>query len=89
MDMTTELIDLELLSTSTNVERETRKLEFVLQQMQTALMALTSYEANDMVAKSRKDELASLDHFSGKVLCWNSKQGSNDLNSTCRATRKS
>ena len=32
-------------------------LEFVLQQMHTALMALTSYEANDTVANSRKKPL--------------------------------
>ena len=32
-------------------------LEFVLQQMHTALMALTSYEPNDLVANSRKNPL--------------------------------
>ena len=31
--------------------------EFVLQQMHTALMSLTSYEANDIVASSRKNPL--------------------------------
>ena len=30
-------------------------MEFVLQQMHTALMALTSQEANDIVANSRKN----------------------------------
>ena len=39
-EITTELIDLEFLPTSTNVERGVRNLEFVLQQMHTALMAL-------------------------------------------------
>ena len=34
-----------------------QNLEFVLQQMHTALMALTSYEANDIVADSRKNPL--------------------------------
>ena len=34
-------------------------LEFVLQQMHTALMALTSYEPNDIVANSRKNPLES------------------------------
>ena len=34
-----------------------QNLEFVLQQMHTALMALTSYEANDIVANSRKNPL--------------------------------
>ena len=32
-----------------------QNLEFVLQQMYTALMALTSYEANDTVANSRAE----------------------------------
>ena len=34
-----------------------QNLEFVSQQMHTALMALTSYEANDTVANSRKNPL--------------------------------
>ena len=34
-----------------------QNLEFVLQQMHTALIALTSYEANDIVANSRKNPL--------------------------------
>ena len=34
-----------------------RNLEFVLQQMHTVLMALTSHEANDIVANSRKNPL--------------------------------
>ena len=37
-----------------------QNLEFVLQQMHTALMALTSYEANDFVANSRKNSLEAL-----------------------------
>ena len=37
-----------------------QNLEFVLQQMHTALMFLTSYEANDIVAKSRKNPLEAL-----------------------------
>ena len=38
--------------------REVQNLEFVvLQQMHTTLMALTSYEATDMVANSRKNPL--------------------------------
>ena len=36
---------------------ECKTLKFVLQQMRTALMALTSYEANDIVANSRKNPL--------------------------------
>ena len=34
-----------------------QNLEFVLQLMYTALMALTSYEANDILANSRKNPL--------------------------------
>ena len=39
----------------TNVKRGVRNLEFVLQQMHTALMTLTTYDANDIVANSRKN----------------------------------
>ena len=56
-EITTELIDLEFLSTVTNVERGARNLKFVLHQMHTALMALTSYEASDTVVNSRKNPL--------------------------------
>ena len=56
-EITTELIELELLPTSVNVERGVHNLDFVLQQLHTALMALTSYEANDVVANSRKKPL--------------------------------
>ena len=52
-EITTAAIDLEFLPTATNQERGVQNLEFVLQQMHTALMALTSYEANDMVVNSR------------------------------------
>ena len=50
-------IDLEFLPTDTNEDRGVQNLEFVLQQMHTALMALTSYEENDIVANSRKNPL--------------------------------
>ena len=56
-EITTELIDWEFLPTATNQERGVQNLECVLQQMHTALMALTSYEANDIVANSRKNSL--------------------------------
>ena len=56
-EITTTAIDLELLPTVTNVERGVRNLELVLQQMHTALMALTWYEANDLVVNSRKNPL--------------------------------
>ena len=50
-------IALEFLPTVTNVERGVPNLEFVLQQMHTALMALPSCGANDVVANSRKNPL--------------------------------
>ena len=56
-EVTTELINREFLPTATNQERGVQNLEFVLQQMHTALMALTSYEANDIVATSWKNPL--------------------------------
>ena len=56
-EITTTAIDLEFFPTDTNVDREVQNLEFVLQQMHTALMALTSYEGNDIVANSRKKPL--------------------------------
>ena len=56
-EITTTAIDLEFLPTDTNEDRGVQNLEFVLQQMHTALMALTSYEANDIVANSRKNPL--------------------------------
>ena len=56
-EITTTAIDLEFLPTELNEDRGVQILEFVLQQMHTALMALTSYEANDIVANSRKNPL--------------------------------
>ena len=56
-EITTTAIDLEFLPTDANEDRGVQNLEFVLQQMHTALMALTSYEANDIVASSRKNPL--------------------------------
>ena len=49
-EITTIAIDREFLPTDANEDRRVQNLEFVLQQMHTALMALTSYEANDVVA---------------------------------------
>ena len=54
-EITTELIDREFLPTATNQERGVQNLEFVLQQMHFTLTAVTSYEANDIVANSRKN----------------------------------
>ena len=56
-EITTELINREFLPTATNQERGVQNLKFVLQQLHTALMALTSYEANDNVTNSRKNPL--------------------------------
>ena len=50
-------IDIEFLPTDANKDRGVQNLEFVLQQMHSALIALTSYEANDIVANSRKNPL--------------------------------
>ena len=56
-EITTTAIDLEFLPTDTKLDRGVQNLKFVLQQMHTALMALTSFEANDIVANSRKNPL--------------------------------
>ena len=56
-EITTTAIDLEFLPTDTDEDRGVQNLEFVLQQMHTALMALTSCEADDIVANSRKNPL--------------------------------
>ena len=53
--ITEELINLEFLPTATNVDRGVLNQEFVLQQMDAALTTLTSYDANDIVANSRKN----------------------------------
>ena len=45
------------LPTVTNVEGGVQNLDFVLQQMHTALVALTTYEATDIVANSRQNLL--------------------------------
>ena len=59
-EITTTAIDLDFLPTDANVDRGMQNLEFVLQQMQTALMALTRCEANNIVANSRKNLLQAL-----------------------------
>ena len=51
-EISTEFIDREFLPTATNQERGVQNLEFVLQQMHMTLVALTSEEANDIVANS-------------------------------------
>ena len=56
-EITRDAIDFEFLPSKMNMDRCVRNLEFVLQQMHTAVMALTSYEANDIVANSRKHPL--------------------------------
>ena len=53
VEITTTAIDLGFLPT----DRGVQNLEFLLQQMHTALMALTSSEANDIVANLRKNPL--------------------------------
>ena len=56
-EISTEFVDREFLPIMKNQERGVQNLEFVLQQMHTALMALTIHEANDTVANSRKNPL--------------------------------
>ena len=56
-EITTTAIDLEFLPTDPNEDRGLQNLEFVLQQMHTSLVALTGYEANDVVANSWKNLL--------------------------------
>ena len=51
-EITTTAMDLEFLPTDTNEDRGVQNLDFVLQQRHTALKALTSYEANDVVMNS-------------------------------------
>ena len=57
IEITTTAVDLEFLPSETNEDRGVQNLASVLQQMHTALMALMSYEANDIVANSRKNLL--------------------------------
>ena len=56
-ETTTTLIDLEFFPTDVNEGRGVQNLEFILQQMYTMLVDLTSGEANDMVDNSRKNPL--------------------------------
>ena len=89
-EITTTAIDLEFLPTDECGTRSSN-LEFVLQQMHTAVMDLASYGSNDTVANSRKNPSRSddrwketkpveNDHFSWKVL--SSGTSSGDRNST-------
>ena len=59
-DITQQHMELEFLATWTNMEQGVHNLELVLQQMHTALMALTRYGARDIVANSRKNPLEAL-----------------------------
>ena len=56
-EITTTAVNLESFPTDTKVDRGVQNLEFVLQQMHTASMTLTSHELNDTVANSRKNPL--------------------------------
>ena len=62
-EITTTVIDLEFLPTDTNDDRGVQNLEFVLQQMHRAPMALMSCEANDIVSNSRKNPLEAWRRF--------------------------
>ena len=54
-------IDLEFLPTDANKDRGVQNLEFVLQQTHTAFTALTSCEANDIVAHSPKNPFGGME----------------------------
>ena len=56
-EISMEFIDREFLPTATNQERGVQNLVFILQQVHTMRMALTSDEAKDIVANSRKNPL--------------------------------
>ena len=56
-EISTEFIDREFLPIMTNQERGVQNLEFILEQMHTMMTDLTSGEANDIVANSRKNPL--------------------------------
>ena len=100
-EITQELIDLVFLPTATNVDRGVLNLEFVLQKMHAALMHLTSYEANDIDANSRKNPLEAwrrlqnrYDPTTGRrtrnllLSVRTPREGPNDGNPTCRAATK-
>ena len=57
-EITTTAIDLEFLPTDVNKDKGVQNLEFMLQQMHTALIALTSCEPSDNVPNSRNNPSA-------------------------------
>ena len=80
-----------------------QNLQFVLQLMDTALMALTSFEANDIVANSRKNPLeawrrlqkrfdptkpSANDHFSWTVPSSRTSSGDRTLGVLCVPLRE-
>ena len=80
-EITTTAIDLEFLPTDTNEDRGVQNLEFVLQQMHTALLALMSCEANDIVANPRirrqeegNETFCARSFLLDGALFWNSKR---------------
>ena len=56
-EISLEEVELEFTPILRNTERGVPNLEFVLQQMHTALMAFTRWETNDIVSNSRKNPL--------------------------------
>ena len=57
IEITMTAFDLEFLPSETDLNRGVQNLEFVLQEMHTALMVLTTYEPNDIAANSRENPL--------------------------------
>ena len=103
-EIATELINREFLPTATNQERGVQNLEIVLQQMHTALTALASFEANDIVANRHgggcrndmtpppeegRETFFARSFLQDVTLFWNSKQELNAGSPVCRATRRS
>ena len=71
------MIDPEFLPTATNVDRGVPNKEFVLQQMDTALMALTRCEADDNAANPWKKPLESRRKLQN---CWDPTTGGRKRN---------
>ena len=72
-EILTEFIDRESLPIMTNQEQGAQNLEFILQQMYTMLTDLTSGEANDIVANSRKNPLEAWRRLQ-KIRCYKRRE---------------
>ena len=73
-EISTEFIDREFLPIMTNQERGVQNLEFILEQMHTVLTDLTSGEANDIVANSRKNPLGGVATTAEEIPSYNRRE---------------